>query len=88
MRMAGARVIHVSIMTQRRNVPAALYRQLKSQAAQAGMSLSDYLIGEIRQVPERPTLDEIRVRLASRAKTTLSITPADAVRAERDKRLS
>jgi hypothetical protein len=52
----------------------------------AGMSLSDYLIGEIRRVADRPTLDEMRVRLAGRPETPPAMTAADAVRAERDSR--
>jgi hypothetical protein len=48
------------------------------------MSLSDYLLSEIRQVAERPTIDELRARLRGRTETTPSISPADAVRAERD----
>jgi plasmid stability protein len=70
-------------MIQIRNVPDALHRQLKSRAALAGMSLSDYLLSEIRRVAERPTLDELRVRLARRSETTPSVEPAQAVRAER-----
>ena len=73
-------------MIQLRNVPDALHRRLKSRAAMAGMSLSDYLIGEIRQVAECPTLDEMRVRLAGRPETAPAMTSADAVRAERDSR--
>lgn len=73
-------------MIQLRNVPASLHRRLKSRAALAGMSLSDYLIGEIRQVAERPTLDEMRVRLANRTETAPATTSAEAVRAERDSR--
>ena len=49
-------------MVQIRNVPEALHRQLKSRAALAGMSLSDFLLSEIRQVTERPTIDELRAR--------------------------
>jgi hypothetical protein len=49
------------------------------------MSLSDYLLSEIRQVAERPTVDELRARLRSRAEAVLSVSPADAVRAERDR---
>jgi antitoxin FitA len=71
-------------MIQIRNVPEALHRRLKSRAALAGMSLSDYLLGEIREAAERPTLDELRTRLQSRAETALHVPPADAVRAERD----
>jgi plasmid stability protein len=76
----------MTTMIQIRNVPDALHRQLKSRAALAGMSLSDYLLGEIRQVAERPTLDELRARLQRRPATVLSATPAQAVRAERDRR--
>jgi len=72
-------------MIQIRNVPEALHRQLKSRAALAGMSLSDYLLSEIRQAVERPTLDELRARLQSGAETTPSPSPAEAVRAERDR---
>jgi antitoxin FitA len=72
-------------MVQIRNVPEALHRQLKSRAALAGMSLSDYLLSEIRQAAERPTIDELRARLRSRRETTLSPSPAEAIRAERDR---
>jgi plasmid stability protein len=73
-------------MVQIRNVPDALHRRLKSRAALAGMSLSDYLLSEIRQVAERPTFEELRARLHSRSGTALSVAPAEAVRAERDRR--
>ena len=75
----------MSTMIQIRNVPDALHRRLKSRAALAGMSLSDYLLSEIRQVAERPTLEELRARLEHRLGTTLSVDPAAAVRAERDR---
>jgi plasmid stability protein len=73
------------VMIQIRNVPDALHRRLKSRAALAGMSLSDYLLSEIRQVAERPTIDELRARLDRRSTVSLSVEPADAVRAERDR---
>jgi len=72
-------------MIQIRHVPDVLHRQLKSRAAQAGMSLSDYLLSEIRQVAERPTLDELRARLERRTRATPSVAPAQAIRAERDR---
>jgi antitoxin FitA len=74
----------MNIMIQIRNVPEALHRRLKSRAALAGMSLSDYLLSEIRQAAERPTIEELRSRLRARAATTPSVSPAEAVRAERD----
>lgn len=75
----------MTAMIQIRNVPDALHRRLKSRAALAGMSLSDYLLSEIRQVAERPTVDELRARLAQRSGMTPSVSPAQAVRAERDR---
>lgn len=76
----------MSTMIQIRNVPDALHRRLKSRAALAGMSLSDYLLSEIREVAERPTVDELRTRLQSRARIRPSLSPAQAVRAEREHR--
>jgi plasmid stability protein len=72
-------------MVQIRDVPEALHRRLEARAASAGLSLSDYLLGEIRQLAERPTMEELRERLHSRAETTLSVPPSEAVRAERDR---
>ena len=54
-------------MIQIRNVPDALHRKLKSRAALAGMSLSDYLLQQIREVAERPTIEEMRARLERRS---------------------
>ena len=65
------------------NVPDTLRRRLKSRAAGGGMSLSDYLLQQIREVAERPTIDELRARLARRSAVKLSVDTADAVRAER-----
>ena len=78
-------VCHMTAMIQIRNVPDALHRRLKSRAALAGMSLSDYLLSEIRQVAERPTLDELRARLERRPGMTPSVSLVQAIRAERDR---
>ena len=76
----------MSTMIQIRNVPDALHRRLKSRAALAGMSLSDYLLNEIRQLAERPTLEELRARLEQRSQINPSVAPAEAIHAERDRR--
>ena len=76
----------MSTMIQIRNVPDTLHRRLKARAAMAGMSLSEYLLGEIRNVADRPTLEEMRARLATRTAENPGETPARAVRAERDSR--
>ena len=75
----------MTTMIQIRNVPDELHRRLKSRAALAGMSLSDYLLNEIRQVAERPTLDELRARLDRRTRVAPSVAPAEAIRAERER---
>ena len=79
-------VINMSKMIQLRNVPEPLHRTLKSRAAIAGLSLSDYLIRELRVLSERPTPLELRQRVQSRQKIELQESPADALRAERDAR--
>ena len=76
----------MSKMIQLRNVPDSLHQQLKSRAALAGMSLSDYLIWEARKIIERPSSTEILARLARRTRISPKLSPADAVRQERDAR--
>jgi antitoxin FitA len=73
-------------MIQIRNVPDGVHRTLKSRAALAGVSLSDYLLTELRQMAGRPTLAEVRERVHRRDRVTTPISAADAVRAERDAR--
>jgi plasmid stability protein len=85
MRNACEHAQYMSAMIQIRNVPDELHRHLKSRAALSGMSLSDYLLSEIRQVADRPTLDELRARLSRYPETALTVSPEDAVRAERDR---
>jgi plasmid stability protein len=73
-------------MIQLRNVPDTLHRKLKARAALAGMSLSEYLVAEVRRIAERPTLEELRDRLRQREHVTLPFPAARAVREERDAR--
>jgi plasmid stability protein len=73
-------------MIQLRHVPDELHRKLKARAALEGLSLSDYLLQEVRRVAERPTLAELRHRLAQRPPVATRVPTAPAVRAERDSR--
>jgi len=73
-------------MIQLRNVPDALHRSLKARAALAGMSLSDYLLAEIREIAERPTLAELRDRLHRRKPVSAELDTALLVREEREAR--
>jgi plasmid stability protein len=70
-------------MIQVRNVPDVLHRSLKARAATAGMSLSDYLLGELREIAERPTLSEFRERLHTRKRVSALLDTAVLVREER-----
>jgi plasmid stability protein len=74
----------MGVMIQVRNVPDDLHRRLKSRAALAGMSLSDYLLAELRRFAERPSPDEMRRRLAERRSVRMPEEAAAAVRAERE----
>jgi len=71
-------------MIQIRNVPDDLHRTLKARAARAGMSLSDYLLSEIKQVAEKPTLSEMMERLRSLEPVELDEPPSAIIRRHRD----
>jgi len=73
----------MSKMIQLRNVPDALHRTLKARAALAGMSLSDYLLAEIKEIAERPTLTEFRARLHKREPVAARLDTARLVQEER-----
>jgi plasmid stability protein len=73
-------------MVQVRNVPDEIHRRLRIRAAQEGKTLSDFLLAELRKVAERPGRAELLERLSQRAPVRLRPRPADAVRAERDRR--
>ena len=76
----------MSRMIQVRNVPESVHRTIKAQAALAGMSLSDFLLAEIRHVAERPTITELRERVRRRSHASSPVSAAEAVRRERDAR--
>jgi plasmid stability protein len=76
----------MSKMIQLRNVPDGLHRSLKARAAMAGMSLSDYLLAELKEIAERPTLAEMRERLHKRKPVSVQLDTARLVREERELR--
>jgi plasmid stability protein len=71
---------------QIRDVPDPLHRKLKARAALAGKSLSDYLLDEIQEIANRPTMEEILARLAELGPVDPGETSEEAIRAERDAR--
>jgi plasmid stability protein len=74
------------VMIQVRNVPAELHRRLKVRAAVEGISMSDFVMREVRKALDRPTRAEILERLRSRPAVRLRRAPAEIIRAERDSR--
>jgi plasmid stability protein len=73
-------------MIQLRHVPDELHKSLKMRAAQAGLSLSDYVLREITYLAERPTMQEILERIRSRPRVKLTVRPAQLIREDRDSR--
>jgi plasmid stability protein len=71
-------------MIQIRNVPDDLHRSLRIRAVQLGMSLSDYLLSELEQVAEKPTLPELLERLGTRDPVTIDNPPAEVIRRQRE----
>ena len=50
------------------------------------MSLSGFLLAEIREIPERPTLAELQKRMQRRQSVRLRVPASVAVRAQRDEK--
>ena len=78
--------VNMSKMIQLRHVPDELHRRLKARAAMEGMSLSDYLLHEIKEATSYPTISELREKLAGRTPFVPRIPPAKVIRAERNRR--
>lgn len=71
-------------MVQIRNVPPELHRKLKVRAAQAGMTLSDYLLAEIEELAALPTPEEFKERVRTLPALELTRPPHELVRSLRD----
>jgi plasmid stability protein len=78
--------LHMSKMIQIRNVPEELHRRLKTRAAAAGKTLSDYLLDELKRSAENPTIDELWQRIRAHGPVHLKESAADSIRAEREAR--
>ncbi len=69
-----------------RNVPDAIHRRLKARAAEEGVSLSDFVLAELRRIAERPSRRELLARIATHDPVALPKRAARLVRAERHSR--
>jgi antitoxin FitA len=73
-------------MLQVRNVPDDLHAELRRRAAQAGMSLSDYVLRELRRIAERSPMAEVFARSAALRIPLPMDEVVEGIRAERDSR--
>ena len=71
-------------MIQIRNVPDDLHRKLKVRAARSGMTLSDYLLSEIEQVADKPSLQEWLEMVKHHETVELDEPPDVTIRRMRD----
>lgn len=67
-------------------MPVELHRRLKARAAIEGLSMSDYVLRELRKSLDRPTRQEILERLQALPVRRLRRAAAEVIRAERDSR--
>lgn len=67
-------------------MPEDLHRRLKARAALEGLSMSEYVLREIRRVLDRPTRQAMIERLRAQPVRRLRRGAADVIRAERDTR--
>jgi plasmid stability protein len=70
---------------QIRNVPDDVHRVLRTRAAAAGLSLSDYALQELERVAEHPTVADLLARAQGRAGGASAEAIVAAVRSGRDR---
>lgn len=70
---------------QIRNVPDDIHRALRTRAAAAGMSLSDYALAELERVAAYPQVADLLARAESRTGGTSTETIVSAIRSGRDR---
>lgn len=70
-------------MVQVRNVPTELHRRLKARAAVEGLSMSEFVLRELRKALDRPTRQELLDRLRAQPLRKLGRGAAQVIRDER-----
>lgn len=65
---------------QIRDVPDDVHRVLRERAARAGLSLSEYLKGEVRRLAEHPPVADVLARAGKRSGGASSEAIREAVR--------
>jgi hypothetical protein len=59
-----------------RDVPESVHLRLQTRADQHGQSLQQYLVGELRRLAERPSMDEVLGRIATRRGGSIGLAQA------------
>jgi plasmid stability protein len=73
---------HVQI----RNMPGEMHRTFKIRAASEGMSLSEYLLKELRPIAALPSLSDVVAEIRSGPLVDLREPATEIIRAEREER--
>lgn len=73
-------------MIQIRDVDDTVHAELRARAARVGLSLSDYLRGELERIAARPPMADVMDRAARREGGVATSQVVAAVREERDAR--
>ncbi|GIW42340.1 MAG: antitoxin [Candidatus Binatia bacterium] len=76
----------MATVIQIRNVPEELHRRLKMRAAAEGISVSEYVLREIRKSLDRPSREEWLRRIAQLPRTKIRPSAAAVIRSERRRR--
>ena len=70
-----------------RDVPDNVHVRLQARANEHGQSLQQYLAGELRRLAERPSMDEVLARIATRHGGRVGLERAvEDLATERDRR--
>jgi plasmid stability protein len=67
-------------------MPDDIHKKLKARAATAGMSMSDYILRDLKKHAEEPTMEEWIAKLRKLRPIKTRETSEQAVRAIRDSR--
>lgn len=73
-------------LLQVRNVPVSLHRQLKTEAASRGKTLSDLVLEILRRHQQTVSIEDWLAELRKLPRTTLTVSPADLIRKARESR--
>ena len=78
-------LVVMSKTLQVRAVPDDVHARLRSMAAAAGLSLSEFLLREIVEIARRPAISEVLRQASERSERAPSAAIVDAVRQGRDR---